>query len=229
MATSTATANGHVETTVRWPADPVQHHVENGPADTDDLAAPTYDLLHKLGLVGDSDQTNAKNAPWGLRVITADALAISKYCAAAISALGGTAVVVTAIKGLRSHPGEMKLAYVGGAVFLCAVVTLTLALVVRSDVRARATATAAQLKGRAQVASVFLSRAPLPQELVYYVKESGNSSWTPIDHFERVVRDGSSTLVAVTPKPYSRVITEHSVDGLCQLPAGSYLSGPPGT
>lgn len=179
---------------VRWPADAID-------ATSTDLGGPLRSLLEDLNfLETQQDQHDGVQAlsttPWSLQVITAGSLQISKVTATLVGGLGGATAVWAAIKGfwISQHDPD-RLAYIGAAAVIVSVVAVALAIIVRSDVIARAQATAAEYDARARTAVAFLQTArPAPARPPRYViKIQGNNNWQVVEAFEV---DANAGLVA---------------------------------
>jgi hypothetical protein len=144
---------------IKWPADAVD------PSCTD-LAVPLRNLLQELNLLETQhDEENSKRGgvgttPWSLQAITAGSLQLSKVVAALVTSLGGGAALWAAVKGfgISQHDPD-RLAYIGAAAVIVSAMALALAVIVRSDVMARAQASAAQYDARARCAAAFLETA----------------------------------------------------------------------
>lgn len=171
---------------VAWPADAID-------ASAGDLAVPLRNLLVELNILetkADQDASGkkfgGKATPWSLQVITAGSLQLSKVVSGLVGALGGGAALWAAIKGfaLSQHDPD-RLAYIGAATAIVAVVALALAVVVRSDVMARAQATAAEYEARAQTAAAFLAAArPVAARSRYVIRIGDYDKWQLVESFE---------------------------------------------
>jgi hypothetical protein len=125
--------------------------------------------------------------PDSVSIIEAGATAFSKWWAAAVSALGGTAVISAAATGFwRGQTGGTRIALVGGLAAVLVAVILAVALIVSADVRGRAQGASAQYYARASVAGEFLrisqlaSRPPAEEaQLASKPKVHGNAKPTP--------------------------------------------------
>lgn len=159
--------------TVQWPIEAV--------GDSDDLSNPTRELLTSLGFMAFADdeiESKVFGTPYSLQVIKAGSLALTKWWTGIIAGVGG----VTGLAALIARPWTVadepvKIAYVAAAAFLLAAVAVSIAIIVRSDVSARARAAQAEYLGRAQVATGFLEATrtltPTPQHWVS--KSSGGA------------------------------------------------------
>src|SRR4029079_10073898 len=125
--------------------------------------APTTQLLKDLKLLedpGTGEKVTWKDGtPLSLQVMTSGATSISKLVVALIAGGGGLAAIATGLNGFFAAVGPegldtplVRTAFILGASVLGAAVFLALAVVVRSDVTARAHATAAQFQARGEVA-----------------------------------------------------------------------------
>jgi hypothetical protein len=188
------------------------------PAANADLLGPTKDLLEGLSVLesaGDISEASASTppkdqpfnpfstseTPYSLQVITAGSLAFSQQAAKIVTALGGSAAILAAIKAIWFTSGSAdRAAIIAGAAAVLAAVFISLAIIVRSDVQARATAQAAEYEARARIASVFLQTAERAQPGTtpaatrnYWLRRTGSQAWLEVDHFEA----GANGFIAV--------------------------------
>lgn len=129
-----------------------------------DIAGPTVKLLQQLELLPiptDKEKgVSATETPYSLQVITAGALKLSKVWAVVIGAVGGGTAGLTAIQGfLGKQDLPIRITYVAGAAAVLAIAAVSVALIVRADVDARAQTSIAQYSARAAIASVLLQVA----------------------------------------------------------------------
>jgi hypothetical protein len=182
-------------TEVQWPGNALD-------ATGGDLAAPLKALLMGLNLLEKPDELEKKQqglsweTPASVQVITAGATSFSKWATAMIGSAGGVSVIAAYVGGFwkGSEPSLriVSLSIVGG---LTAVVAIAIAMIVRADVAARATASAAEYRARAAVAETFLRTCPrTPETARYTLKKRGDDQPVPVESFE--VIDGA--LIAVT-------------------------------
>ena len=175
---------------IQWPSAAV--------SSDDDLGNPAAAFLVKLNLLekdGELDQVGLFATPPSLQVITAGGTALSKGTAAAVAALGGGAASWAVVKGFWiAQPGDQRLAYIGAAAVIMAAVVIALALIVRSDVQARASATAAQYAARAKTAVAFLQTTQQIAAQHYLIKRNGTDGWLDVKSFEE---DQARGVVAV--------------------------------
>jgi len=179
------------------------------PAANADLLKPTKDLLEGVAVLESEDDISTASGsappkdqpfnpfsttttPYSLQVITAGTLAFSRQAGKIVTALGGSAAILAGIKAIwfTSSGTEMATIIAGAAVVLAAVF-IALAVIVRSDVQARATAQAAEYDARARIASAFLQTAERAQPgstpaatRKYWLKQAGSQAWLEVDHFE---------------------------------------------
>ena len=188
------------------------------PAANADLLKPTKDLLEGVAVLEGEDDINvasgsappkdqpfnpfsSSTTPYSLQVITAGSLAFSRQASKIVTALGGSAAILAAIKAIWFTSGATEIAtIIAGAVVLLAAVFVSLAIIVRSDVQARATAQAAEYEARARIASAFLQTAERAQPgstpaavRRYWLKRAGSQAWLAVDHFEA----GANGFIAV--------------------------------
>ena len=153
-------------------------------------------FLKDLNLLEEPNQhVTAARTPESLQVITAGSTALSKSIATLIGSLGGGAALTAAIKGFwLTQPEGQKLAYIGATALIVSVVALTLALIVRADLNARAVATAAEYAARAQATTAFLQTTQQIAGTRYVLKQRGRPGWFDVKDFQA---DGAGGLVAV--------------------------------
>jgi len=188
------------------------------PAANADLLGPTKDLLEGVAVLeGVADIKDASGTaapkdrpfkpfstsatPYSMQVITAGSLAFSQQAAKIVTALGGSAAILAAIKAIWFTSGSAeRAAIIAGAAAVLAAVFISLAIIVRSDVQARATAQAAEYEARARIASVFLQTAGRAQPgstpaatRKYWLRRAGSQAWLEVDHFEA----GANGFIAV--------------------------------
>src|SRR5260370_9788037 len=122
------------------------------------MPGPTKDLFEGVsGLENVSDINTASGSaapkdqpfnpfststtPYSLQVITAGSLAFSQQAAKIVTALGGSAAILAAIKAIWFTSGSAeRAAIIAGAAAVLAAGFISLAIIVRPDVQARATA-----------------------------------------------------------------------------------------
>jgi hypothetical protein len=188
------------ETPVRWPG--------QGFDPEGDLSKPIGKLLTDLKLlestVPGEKVTLTKGTPPGLQVMTSGASSISKLVVAAVGGIGGLSAIATGLNGFfgKVGPGNLdtpmvRTAFIIAGALMGAAVAISLAIVVRADVGARASSTSAQFEARARVASAVLNSYVTPsltqaQETPYAVRTS-DDSWHLVKQFEWQ----GSTVVAV--------------------------------
>jgi hypothetical protein len=203
------------------------------PAANADLLGPTKDLLEGVAVLENADDAgtgpgqtppkdqpfnpfSASTTPYSLQVITAGSLAFSQQAAKIVTALGGSAAILAAIKAIwfTSVSAEMA-AIIAGAAVVLAAVFISLAIIVRSDVQARATAQAAEYEARARITSVFLQGAegaqpgPTPAAArKYWLTRTGSQAWLEVDHFEA----GANGFIAVLADPNKTEVQASNIE-----------------
>jgi hypothetical protein len=133
-----------------------------------ELSAPIMELLENIrgldlpknrdGGVKDDTLTAVswKGTPESVQVITAGATAFSKWWAGVVAAVGGLGAVGTIVnQGLDKVAGNP--AMMGSLAIIIAAALLSIAIIVRSDLMARAQATTARRGARATVVEAFLN------------------------------------------------------------------------
>jgi hypothetical protein len=173
---------------VQWPA---KAYAPEG----EDLAPPIKGLLTELRLLENPNPeekvTWDGGTPQSLQVMTSGASAISKLVVSLVAGGGGLAAIATGLNGFFTSVGPdnldtplVRTAFILGGSVLGAAVVLALAVVVRSDVTARAHATAAQFQARGTVASALLNSFVVPV-----------APTTPPPGYAILTEDGSWVLV----------------------------------
>jgi hypothetical protein len=194
------------------------------PAADGDLLKPAQEFLQGLDVLesdADKNDPSAKQdnalvpfkpatTPASLQVITAGSLAFSQQAAKIVTALGGSAAILAAIKAIWfTSTAPVMAAIIGGAAVVLAAVFISLAVIVRSDVQARGIAQAAEYEARGRIASTFLQateRSHLDSAAggtrQYWLKHSGSQAWHAVDHFNTgadgffaVLKDQDKTVV----------------------------------
>ena len=178
---------------VKWPGRAVDS--------TGDLSAPIQSLLVALGVLGKQDDLEKVNqfrwdTPPSLQVINAGATSLTKWVATLIGAVGGLSAVGAYIAGFWQVSDEaLRIVSLSVATALVGILAIAVALVVRADVSARATAAAAEYGARAAIADAFLRTCPrAPETRRYGVKKKGSDTPMAVERFE--VEDG--VLIVVT-------------------------------
>jgi hypothetical protein len=146
---------------------PVQFPGQAQDAKASDLSDPVVRLLQDLSLLGTKDELAGASTlgavftgpPQSVAILEAGATAVSKWWSAALGT-GITATgVVAAVKGLGAGRTPLDSALVGDAALVIAAMSLTIAIIVGSDLHGRALGAAAQIRARADVATAFLAQA----------------------------------------------------------------------
>lgn len=174
---------------VQWPANAYA-------PDGDDLSPPIKRLLTNLRLLEKTDPgstvTIRAGTPPTLQVMTAGAASMSKWVATMVAGGGGIAAIATGLNGFFGLVGPqdspwVRIAFILGGSLLGVAVVIALAIIVRADVSARATASAAQFEARGAVASALLHSfvAPTPPvaKVAGYVIQSTDGSWSEVEEF----------------------------------------------
>jgi hypothetical protein len=146
---------------------PVQFPGQAQDAKASDLSDPVVRLLQDLSLLGTKDELAGASTlgavfsgpPQSVAILEAGATAVSKWWSAALGT-GITATgVLAAVKGLGAGRTPVDPALLGDAALVIAAMSLTIAIIVGSDLYGRALGAAAQIRARADVASAFLAQA----------------------------------------------------------------------
>lgn len=198
--------------TVQWPG----AAVNDGGLD---LSAPLVGLLQQLNVLEKERElevgpTAFGGTPASLQVITAGATSVTKWVSGIITALGGGATVWAALKGFWITTSEVqRVAYIAAAAVVGSSLAIALALIVRSDVSARAVASAAEYAARAGVAKTFLETTVAAAGTRYLLKRRGSDNWIPVTCFQQ---DPGLGLLAVTA---SDRIRADEIEGLVEVPS----------
>ncbi|NHC43681.1 hypothetical protein [Motilibacter aurantiacus] len=175
------------------------------PADGD-LSVPIQGLLKNLELLERREQgpgetksptvTLVGGTPASLQVITSGATSLAKWMALALGTVGGGSGAWAAVKGFWLNEDEtLRLAYTGAAALILSAVAVSIAIIVRGDVTARASAMAAEYAARSQVAAAMLTTpnygrvAPALAPAYFAAVPDGanppNQTWKPVEAFSR--------------------------------------------
>jgi hypothetical protein len=189
------------DTGVRWPG-------KGYDPEGTDLSQPMRQLLIDLNLL-ESPAPGEKvtlrgGTPHSLQVMTSGATSISKLVVAAVGGIGGISALATGLNGFFGKVGPNNLdtplvrtAFIIAGALMGMAVALSLAIVVRADVGARATSSAAQFTARAQVAAALLQSyvapALAPADETSYAIQTKDNSWHVVKEF----RWANGHLVAV--------------------------------
>jgi hypothetical protein len=196
------------DTGVRWPG-------KGYDPEGTDLSQPMRQLLVDLNLL--ENPTPDDKAHWrfgtprSLQVITSGASSISKLVVGAVGGVGGLSALATGLNGFFGKVGPNNLdtpmvrtAFIVAGALLGAAVAISLAIVVRADVSARAASTAAQFDARARVASALLrsyvAPAVAPPAETPYAVQTKDNSWHLVKEFRW--QDGRAVAVVegdITP------------------------------
>ena len=210
------------ESSVQWPS-------KGYDPEGADLSKPTQQLLVDLKLLPDPESKEKvgwiAGTPESLQVMTAGATSISKLVIGAVGSLGGLGALATGLNGFFVGVGPdnldtplVRTAFILGGALIAGAVAISLAIVARSDVTARAQATAAQFEARAKVASAVLDSYVTPplaakQETSYAVQTNGDS-WHVVEEF----RWQDNTIVAVIDGDIKPVSEWSALLSLASLP-----------
>ncbi|WP_159081573.1 hypothetical protein [Nocardioides sediminis] len=189
------------EKPVKWPG---KAYDPDGP----DLGGPLQQLLLDLHVIekeGDEDHLGPlKGTPYSIQVITAGATSLGKAWSALIALLGGGGAIAAGLRGLGYANDDPLMAsvFTGSAAVLLAAVSISIAVMVKADVTARAEASAAQYRARAEISSALLGSAhynvPPPatpqRPTSHYVVEAGGK-WFPVKEFRQTANGVVADLV----------------------------------
>jgi hypothetical protein len=135
-----------------------------------------------------------KGTPHSLQVMTSGATSISKLVVGAVGGIGGLSALATGLNGFFGKVGPNNLdtplvraAFIVAGALMGMAVAVSLAIVVRADVSARAESSAAQFRARAQVAAALLQSyvapAIAPAEETSYAVRTNDNSWHKVLEF----------------------------------------------
>lgn len=187
--------------TVRWPGDGVD-------LAGNDISGPTTKLLIDLSVLEKPSEMTAQaqaTLKWetfpSLQVITAGATSLSKWVTTGVAAVGGGSAILAWLGGFwQTSDVPLKIAYVGFIGVLMSVCLISIAIVVHSDVGARAAASAAQYQARAAIAVAFLGATPVISDTArYWVRRKGaDADAIPVEAFEVV--EGKLVVITKTDR-----------------------------
>jgi hypothetical protein len=178
------------ETGLRWPG--------KGYDPEKDLSQPMRQLLIDLSLLenpvpGEKVKWLA-GTPLSLQVMTSGASTTVKLVGTAIAGVGGLSTIATGLSGFFGKVGAdnldtplVRTAFIFAGALMGMAVVVSLAIVVRADMSARAASAAAQFKARAEVASALLQSyvapALAPAEETSYAVQTKDNSWHIVKEF----------------------------------------------
>ncbi len=185
--------------TVQWPDGAYN-------SSKDDLSEPMRGLLQDLNLLEDESDLQeppARSFGWrnatppSLQVLTAGATSLSKATASFVAGVGGLSAILATVVGFATDPANdstLMLVLVGSTALVLSAVTIAVAVIVWADVTARATATSAEYRARAQTAAALLDgigrSRPAPR---YWLRDKNNGVYT----VRGIVRDGDAIKVQI--------------------------------
>jgi hypothetical protein len=137
----------------------------------DDLSAPIQTLLQDMNLlerVGELGKTPKRgmagafgnNTHDSVQVLTAGATSLAKIATTTVASLGGLSALGAALLTWAtddSNNSPLMLVLVGSAAAVLAAAALAIAVIVKADVTARSTASAASYRARAETACALLN------------------------------------------------------------------------
>ena len=198
---------------VAWPGTPAA-------ATDSDLLKPTKDFLQGVAVLEDASQAQTTESPfnpfspsttpYSLQVITAGTLAFSRQAAGIISGLGGATVILAAIKGIWfASSNSERVTFIGGAAVVLAGALVSIAIIVRSDVQARAAAQVAEYQARGRIAAEFLRTAQRARSDSapdrYWIRRYNADEWQQIDRFEKAPNGLRAVPTSGNPVPQDQI------------------------
>lgn len=159
-----STSNGHRPTTLTE-AQKVIDQLESEKADAkiewpdtvQDVNIPLSAMLHDLNLLekGDGSRKTWLGTPFDMQAITAGATAATKITVPSVGVAGLLGSIAAYLKGF-SASGPADWVLLGCGTVLLAVTIIAVASLIKADLKARATASAAQYRARAYAADAYL-------------------------------------------------------------------------
>lgn len=153
------TSNGHHPDTLpeAWKRiDQLEGAKIDWPDMAEDASAPLSSMLRDLNLLEANDfRKTWLGTSFDKQAITAGATAIAKIAAPSVGIVGLLGSIGTYLKGF-SASGPADWVLLGCATVLLAVTAIAVAMMVKADLTARATASAAQYRARASAAGAYL-------------------------------------------------------------------------
>lgn len=126
------------------------------PDTVQDANVPLSAMLHDLNLLEkDGSRSTWPSTPFDMQAITAGATAATKITVPSVGIVGLLGSVATYLKGF-SASGPADWVLLGCATVLLAVTIIAVASLIKADLKARATASAAQYRARAYAADAYL-------------------------------------------------------------------------
>lgn len=131
-------------------------------------------LIEQLRNAGKADAENNRDrfgTPYSLQVMKAGATTLSKRWAAIVAAAGGLPALGTIVQSMTNTLGRqdndplVRAAFLVSGSVLLSTVVIAVAIIVRSDVTARATAAAAQKHAEAEIAVASLTSYQFAREI----------------------------------------------------------------
>ena len=160
----------------------------------DGVGMPTHlkKQLQDLQVLGKEDDVVTLTTPLSLQVITAGATTLAKRWSMITAALGGLGASLGASKafgwfGLQDATGAQQHVLTASAAALGIAAIAAVALIVRGDVMARATASAAEYRARAQIATALISsfryNPPGTTRALARIRNGAGFEYVPIKNF----------------------------------------------
>jgi hypothetical protein len=133
---------------------------QNGTAWPQSAGASIHSLIKDIRSTGQADvKPRALKTPFSLQVIQSTATWLAKGWAAAVAASGGATALIALITGVWIGIGTdpVRIAVVASAALVLAAVAISIAIIVRGDLVARATGAAARHHAERAIASSALN------------------------------------------------------------------------
>jgi hypothetical protein len=177
------------EKNVRWPGKAYD-------AAGEDLGGPIQQLLIDLHVLENEDDHKDMGpftgTPFSIQVITAGATALAKVWPGLIALLGGGGAIAVGLEalGYGSDQPAQAAAFTLAAAILGSAVAISIAVIVKADVSARAMASAAQYHARSEVTGALLRSSqynvPVPAVVppaLNYLVMTRDQQWYAVQGF----------------------------------------------
>ncbi len=179
------------EQKVQWPG---SAYSEAG----DDLSPPVRQLLYDLRLLElptEEGKGGVLTTPQSLQVLTSGATALGKGWATLVGLVSGGGAVLTGLEGLSgvgAGDALQRAVFVASSAVMLAAAAVSVAMIIKADMTARASASAAEYQARAAVTTAMLSSlqfgpprpAPTSPDKPEYILQKTTGEWEPVQRFE---------------------------------------------
>jgi hypothetical protein len=169
---------------------------QNGTAWPQSAGASIHSLIKDIRSTGQADvKPRALKTPFSLQVIQSTATWLAKGWAAAVAASGGATALIALITGVWVGIGTdpVRIAVVASAALVLAAVAISIAIIVRGDLVARATGAAARHHAERAIASSALNNYSSFWFPGYFVRRASDGAFLPVADFELASPNGSGS------------------------------------